>query len=90
MTVAAAMPPTTARPMAWRLAAPAPEATTSGMKPVIEEIEVIRMGRKRYLAASTAASRMPRPLARCSLANSTIKMAFLLARAMSSTMPIWV
>ena len=51
---------------------------------------VIKMGRKRSWAAVVAASKMALPWARCLAANSTIKMAFLLASAMSSTIPICV
>ncbi len=41
MNVAAIMPPTTAVPMACWLAAPAPEATTRGIKPATEAIEAL-------------------------------------------------
>ena len=76
-----------AQPVA-QSAAPAPVATTNGMKPAIDAIEVMRIGRKRSCAASTAASRMLAPCSRCALANSTMRIAFLLASPMSRTMPI--
>ena len=88
--VAAAMPPTTAVPIACRLAAPAPAAMTSGMNPAIDEIAVIKIGRNRRRAALMAASTIVSPFARCSRANSTIKIAFLLANPINRTNPIWV
>src|SRR5271157_2608493 len=51
--------------------------------------EVMRMGRRRMRAASTAASRTERPLWRNCSANSTIRIPFLLASPMSITNPIW-
>ena len=51
--------------------------------------EVIITGRKRRRAPSVAASSSGTPCSRCSLANSTIRMPFLAARPISTTMPIW-
>ena len=42
MMVAAIIPPTTAVPMVCSLATPAPEATTKGMKPAMEDTAVLR------------------------------------------------
>jgi hypothetical protein len=84
------MPPKTAVPSARRLAAPAPPATTSGETPRMNANDVIRIGRKRRRAASTAAAAMASPRSRRARANSTIRIAFLLASAISSTTPICV
>ena len=50
---------------------------------------VIITGRKRSRAPSIAASAIDDPSSRLALANSTIRMPFLLASAISTTMPIW-
>ena len=85
------MPPNTAVPSDLRALAPAPVANTSGSTPRMNANEVIRIGRNRSRAASTAASRdRSGPVPRRSRANSTIRIAFLLASAMISTMPICV
>ena len=55
-TVAEIMPPTTARPIAFCPPAPAPLAIASGNTPNTKARLVIRMGRSRSFAASTAAS----------------------------------
>ena len=55
------MPPKTVVPTEWRPAWPAPEASTSGSTPRMKANEVIRMGRRRMRAASTAASTMDSP-----------------------------
>jgi hypothetical protein len=89
MAEAAIMPPNTAVPTARRLAAPAPTAMTSGSRPRMKAKLVISTGRMRSRAPFTAASSSGTPFSRSSLANSTMRMAFLLARAMSTTMPIW-
>ena len=52
--------------------------------------EVIRIGRRRSFTASSVASRRGRPASRFILANSTIRIAFLLARPTSTTKPICV
>ena len=51
---------------------------------------VIRMGRKRKPAASIAAATVVRPWISSSRANSTIRIAFLQARPISTKRPIWV
>ena len=48
-------------PIECRLAAPAPEATTSGSEPRMNANDVIKIGRKRSRAASRAASRISTP-----------------------------
>src|ERR1700726_4467239 len=50
--------------------------------------EVIRIGRRRSLAPSSAASTRGLPCSYCSLANSTIRIAFFAARSISITNPI--
>ena len=90
-SVEAIIPPNTTVPMACWLAAPAPVATISGTTPRMKANEVITMGRNRRRVASTAASVMDMPSRSCrSRANSTIRMAFLLASAIISTRPTWV
>src|SRR5271169_4536218 len=84
------MPLNTAIPIERRALAPAPVANTSGTTPRIKANEVMRIGRKRSRAASTAASTISMPSARFSRAYSTIKIAFLLANAISRMRPIWV
>ena len=85
------MPLKTVMPIDLRALAPAPLATTSGATPRMKANEVIRIGRKRARAASTAASRIGLPsFTRCSRATSTIRIAFLADKAMSRIRPIWV
>ncbi len=79
-TVALSMPPTTAVPIAIRLAAPAPVAIASGKVPNTKAIEVIRMGRSRSCAALIAACAKGVPASKNALANSTIRIAFLTAK----------
>ncbi|MNI75670.1 hypothetical protein D3C73_1318450 [compost metagenome] len=61
--VAASMPPNTPRPTARWLAAPAPVAMASGTTPRMNASDVIKIGRNRSLAASTADSYSPMPRA---------------------------
>ena len=89
MKVAASMPPNTPVPIERRAAAPAPVANTSGTTPSTNASEVITIGRKRRRAASTAASSALMPSACFCAANSTIRIAFLAARPISVTRPIW-
>src|SRR4051812_26254567 len=89
-TVTPSMPLKTAVPSATRISAPAPAARTRGTTPRMKANEVIRIGRRRCFEASTVASKRPRPWSCSCLANSTIRMAFLLARPTSTTSPIWV
>ena len=79
-SVAAFIPPKTAVPSERREAALAPVATNSGTTPRMKAKDVIRIGRKRRRAACSAASRTDMcSFSRLSLANSTIRMAFLAA-----------
>ena len=56
------MPLKTAVPSACRISEPAPNAFTNGQTPMLNANDVIRMGRNRNRAASTAASRRFTPL----------------------------
>ncbi len=55
MKTAVIMPPMTPTPTTCRAAAPAPVATARGRQPMIKAMLVIRMGRRRILAASRVA-----------------------------------
>ena len=88
ISVAASIPPITVVPMIWRATDPAPLAVQSGTQPSTNANEVIRMGRKRNLAAASAASVSGCPFSYASFANSTIKMAFFAASPISMTSPI--
>src|SRR5580704_10639766 len=55
------MPPITAVPMIWRATEPAPDAVQSGTQPRIKASAVIMRGRKRSLAAESAASTRDMP-----------------------------
>ncbi|MNI37669.1 hypothetical protein D3C73_917710 [compost metagenome] len=74
--------------MAWRELAPAPVEIAIGMTPMMNANDVIRIGRKRRRAASMVASRRVLPAARCSTANSTIRIAFFAARPITVIRPI--
>jgi len=69
--------------------APAPEASISGTTPRMKAKAVIRIGRKRRRADSSAASSIPMPPSCLAFANSTIKIAFLAASPISMMLPIW-
>ena len=85
---AAIMPPNTGVPTAWRVAAPAPCAITSGKSPRMNAKLVIITGRNLRPAASMAAGFDVFPQRRCSTANATIRMPFLAASAINATSPI--
>ncbi len=85
--VAAIMPPATPVPTAMRLAAPAPRATSSGTIPSTKASEVMIMGRRRNFTAAIVASKVLLPSASSSIANSTMRMAFLAARPMMVMRP---
>jgi hypothetical protein len=87
--VAASMPPITPVPAETRAPAPAPVDSASGSTPRMKASEVIRIGRKRRRAASTAAAEADRPSACFMTAYSTIRIAFLAARPSRVTRPIW-
>jgi len=71
-----------------RAPAPAPLENASGATPRMKAREVIRIGRKRRRAASSAAAEVERPSPFLSTAYSTIRIAFFAARPSSVTMPI--
>src|ERR1700722_15447499 len=73
------MPENTATPMARRISAPAPCEVTSGTTPMMNAIEVIRIGRNRSRQASGTACQILSPCASRSRANSTMGMGFLYA-----------
>ena len=52
--VAASIPPMTPVPTEWRAPAPAPVENASGSTPRMKASEVMRIGRKRSRAASSA------------------------------------
>ena len=82
------MPPNTVAPTETFDAAPAPDAITSGTTPRMKANEVIRIGRSRSRAASSAASTSGIPFSRLSFANSTIRIAFFADSPISVTRPI--
>ena len=85
------MPLNTVMPIDLRALAPAPVASTSGTTPRMKANDVIRIGRNRARAASTADSSSGLRSRTCSSsATSTIRMAFLADSAISRIMPIWV
>ena len=88
-TVATSIPLKTVMPITTRASAPAPEATSRGSTPRMKLKAVMRIGRKRSFAASLAASTGDLPFSDSTLANSTIRIAFLAARPISMTSPIW-
>src|SRR5208282_6591729 len=67
--------------------APEPLAIASGRQPRINAKEVIRIGRNRNLAPVSAAVLRSWPFSYLSLANSTIRIAFLAARPKSTIRP---
>ena len=85
---AANIPPNTVNPMVRRATAPAPVANTNGNTPNINASEVMMMGRKRRLTASRVDLMRSSPLSTRTLANSTIRMAFLAAKPISVIKPI--
>jgi len=89
MRVAAVIPPMTVVPMTCREIPPAPLAMASGTQPRMKAKEVIRIGRSRSFAPSSVASIRGFPFSYSIFANSTIRMAFLAARPISMTRPIW-
>ena len=88
MKVATSMPKKTAVPMTFCAPAPAPLAVISGTTPRMNANAVIRIGRKRSRADSSAASSTGMPSSCLALANSTIRIAFLAARPISMMLPI--
>lgn len=84
------MPNATAVPSDWRISWPGPLAIASGITPKMNANDVIRIGRRRERAAWTAASNRFMPSSSPCLANSTIRIAFFAASAISTTRPTWV
>ena len=89
MQVEASIPNMTVVPMICREIAPAPLAMARGIQPSMNAKDVIRIGRRRRRAPLSAASKIDSPLSYYIFANSTIRMAFLAARPISMTRPIW-
>ena len=89
MAVAASIPVITTVPRICRAIAPAPVAIHSGIMPKMNANDVMRIGRRRSRAPSSAASTSCRPFLISSRANSTMRMAFFAARPMSIAKPIW-
>ena len=82
------MPRKTGVPTLRRASADAPVAKTNGRRPRMKANDVIITGRNRKRAPSVAASNSGMPCSRFSLANSTIRMPFLAASPINTTMPI--
>ena len=76
ITVAVIIPANTAIPITLRASAPAPDAVSNGTTPRMKANDVIRIGLKRSLAPSSAASNTAYPFFHSILANSTIRIAF--------------
>ncbi len=82
------IPENTTMPITLRASAPAPDAVSNGTTPRMKAKAVIRIGRSRSLAAPSAASYRLLPCSCSTLANSTMRIAFLAARPMSMMRPI--
>ena len=82
------IPLNTTIPITIRACEPAPVAVSNGTTPKINAKAVIKIGRKRSFAATIAASKIGTPLSYSSLANSTIKIAFLATNPINNTKPI--
>ncbi len=87
--VAMSIPANTVIPMTFRPSAPAPLAVSSGVTPRMNANAVMRIGRNRRRADSSAAVATSFPCSWSIFANSTIRMAFFAARPMSMIRPIW-
>jgi len=85
--VPTSIPQNTAVPIARWLADDAPVAIYIGTTPKINANEVIKMGRKRNLAARNADSAMDLPALCKSWANSIIIMAFFALKPITVTIP---
>src|ERR1700730_8266951 len=86
--VTPSIPENTAVPSDWRISAPAPVATMSGATPRMNAKDVIRIGRSLVRAARTAASPALAPSSCALRANSTIRIAFLVARPTRTRKPL--
>ena len=67
-----------------------PRASTMGKAPKMVAMLVIKMGLKRWVDASRTASKMLRPSSCFWLANSTIKIPFLVTMPTNTIIPIWL
>jgi hypothetical protein len=76
-------------PMICRPTAPAPDASAKGRTPRMNANAVIKIGRSRSRAAASAASIIDLPFSTSTLANYTMRIAFLADSPMSMTKPIW-
>lgn len=83
------MPPTSTSPMELRAAAPAPETRVRGKCPAMVAAVVMRMGRRRMVAASRTASSLASPWICSWLANCTMRMPFLATSPTRVTSPTW-
>ena len=88
-TDAASMPPNTGVPTARRLLRPGADRDDQRQQAEDEGEARHHHRAEPQAAASMAAASMSLPGARCSTANSTIRMPFLAASAISTTRPIW-
>ncbi len=89
-SVPTVMPATITIAIEKRLAAPAPLANISGMRPATMAAVVIRIGRRRRPAAISTASSLLLPcFSCCSFATSQMRMPCLVMRLMSVTNPTW-
>ena len=88
-TVPTIMPPSTPVPIACLAPEPAPVEIASGTTPMPNASEVITIGRRRSRTACMIASIRPAPFSRFSLANSTIRIAFLLVRPTVVSIATW-
>jgi hypothetical protein len=88
VSVAAASPPTTARPSGAVWSPPSPRPTAIGTMPATIARLVIRIGRTRPLAPSTPASSAGTPPARALSAKVTRRMAFAVATPTAMIAPM--
>ena len=89
MNVADSIPPMTPVPMAFIAPAPAPWAMKSGTTPRTKAMDVMMMGLSLSLDPSSVASMRPCPFSIWSLANWTMRIAFLAVRPSVVKRPIW-
>ena len=85
----ATMPPSTPVPIARCAPEPAPVAMASGSTPKPNASEVIRIGRNRIRTACIVASTSSMPCSRLRLANSMIRIEFLLVRPTVVSIATW-
>jgi len=83
------MPPMTPVPIAFWLPDPAPRLIARGKTPNMKASDVIRIGLRRIRDAVSVASIRFMPSSCKSLANSTIRMAFLAERPIVVSRPTW-